>query len=141
MKRKTFIIGTVLAFVGWAGIMFMVMPRRPVYPPGDRDDWLDLTNLRWIQCCDCGLVHELFYCEKDGTPYIAFDRDEARTEKARIETATVDANMLLPLIEAGIDSLSMSSRLIYSITKRLDCRGAVRGSAATDELVVQTRRP
>lgn len=48
-----------------------------------RDDWIEISSLRYLGCCDCGLVHEIFWTEKDREIYIAFDRDQDRTKLER----------------------------------------------------------
>lgn len=42
-------------------------------------------ELRYIACCDCGLVHEVSYDIFENKVDMHFERDEARTIRARIE--------------------------------------------------------
>jgi len=39
----------------------------------------------FLECCDCGLVHKIDYEIKDGKIILALDRNEERTDKARIK--------------------------------------------------------
>jgi hypothetical protein len=44
-------------------------------------------ELRYVGCCDCGLVHEVSYDIFENKVDMHFVRDEGRTEKARIKRA------------------------------------------------------
>ena len=49
---------------------------------------INIREIQYIECCDCGLVHEVEYeIYEDGTILMTFTRVNDRTEKARIERA------------------------------------------------------
>ncbi len=56
-----------------------------------KDKEIESFNIREvgsIECCDCGLVHEVSYdIYEDGTVIMHFSREEERTAKARIARA------------------------------------------------------
>jgi len=49
----------------------------------------DLSVLRFIECCDCGLVHSISYEIKGTTVLLSFVRAESRTKKARNKEKTM----------------------------------------------------
>ena len=57
-------------------------------PKNKEIESFNIREVRFIECCDCGLVHEVSYdIYEDGTVIMHFSREEERTEKARIKRA------------------------------------------------------
>ena len=44
-------------------------------------------EVQYVECCDCGLVHEVSYDIYENKVDMHFERKDERTEKARIERA------------------------------------------------------
>jgi len=63
----------------------------------------NIREVRFIECCDCGLVHEVSYdIYDDGTVIMHFSREEERTEKARIARAGGKGKLMCQLLEDAI---------------------------------------
>jgi len=76
-----------MSLILFLSLVFIVIADFPTATPKfeDRNDWSNLNYLKYLECCDCGLVHEIFFLEEGQDNYIAFDRDQKRTEQARLD--------------------------------------------------------
>ncbi len=59
----------------------------------------DLSYLRFLECCDCGLVHTISYEAKDETVLLSFVRNEPRTQKARAQKASNKGKTMCQLLD------------------------------------------
>ena len=59
-------------------------------------------ELRYIACCDCGLVHEVSYDIFENKVDMHFVRDEARTIRARIERKKDKGKKLGELLDEAL---------------------------------------
>jgi len=60
---------------------------------------IDLSLLKTLECCDCGLVHTISYEEKDGTIFLSFERNEPETEEARVKRAGGKGKLMCQLLD------------------------------------------
>lgn len=71
-----------------------------------KDKEIESFNIREvgsIECCDCGLVHEVSYdIYDDGTVIMHFSREEEKTEKARIKRAGGKGKLMCQLLDDAI---------------------------------------
>jgi len=63
---------------------------------------IDLSLLKTLECCDCGLVHTISYKEKDGTIFLSFERNEPGTEEARVKRAGGKGKLMCLLLDEAI---------------------------------------
>lgn len=63
---------------------------------------IDLSLLKTLECCDCGLVHTISYEEKDGTIFLSFERNEPKTEEARIARVGGKGKLMCLLLDDAI---------------------------------------
>ena len=68
----------------------------------DGKETFDISCLTRIVCCDCGLVHDVSFYEKDDTIFVTFERNEARTEKTRIERLGGKGKLMCKLLDDAI---------------------------------------
>lgn len=60
----------------------------------------NIREIQYIECCDCGLVHELKYeIHEDGTILMTFTRADEKTKKARIKRAGGKGKMMCQLLD------------------------------------------
>ncbi len=59
-------------------------------------------EVQFIECCDCGLVHEVYYDIYENKIVIHFEREEERTEKARIKRAGGKGKLMCQLLDDAI---------------------------------------
>ncbi len=69
--------------------------------PKDKEiESFNIREVRFIECCDCGLVHEVSYdIYEDGTVIMHFSREEERTEKVRIKRAGGKGKLMCQLLD------------------------------------------
>ena len=60
---------------------------------------IDLSLLKTLECCDCGLVHTISYEEKDETIFLSFERNEPETEQARVKRADGKGKLMCKLLD------------------------------------------
>ncbi len=71
----------------------------------DEDHFIVTVNgqeVQFVECCDCGLVHEVSYDIYENKVDMHFERKEQRTEKARIERAGGKGKMMCKLLDEAI---------------------------------------
>lgn len=72
-------------------------------PKNDGSVTLNIREVQYIECCDCGLVHEVSYdIYDDGKILMHFKRMDERTEKARIKRAGGKGKMMCQLLDEAI---------------------------------------
>ncbi len=54
-------------------------------PKNKEIESFNIREVRFIECCDCGLVHEVYYDIYENSIDIVYSRDEGRTIKRRAE--------------------------------------------------------
>ena len=59
-------------------------------------------EVQFVECCDCGLVHEVYYDIYENKIDMHFEREEGRTEKARIKRAGDKGKLMCQLLDDAI---------------------------------------
>ncbi len=62
----------------------------------------DIETLTRIICCDCGLVHEVSFHVKGEDTFVTFERNDAETEKVRIERLGGKGKLMCQLLDDAI---------------------------------------
>ncbi len=59
-------------------------------------------EVQFVECCDCGLVHEVSYDIYENKVEMHFEREDERTEKARIARAGGKGKLMCKLLDEAI---------------------------------------
>ena len=71
----------------------------------DEDHFIVTVNgqeVQFVECCDCGLVHEVSYDIYENKVVIHFERKEQRTEKARIRRVGSKAKLFCKQLDEAM---------------------------------------
>ncbi len=72
-------------------------------PKNDGTITINIREIQYIECCDCGLVHEVSYeIYEDEKILMTFKRKDERTEKARIKRAGGKGKLFSRLLDEAI---------------------------------------
>ena len=76
------------------------------------------STLKFVECCDCGLVHTIKFGKEDGKDIVTFIRNEVRTRMAR-EKPKPKKTMCELLAEARLKEFAPTSDLKNFIEQRV----------------------
>jgi len=69
-------------------------------PENNNSVTFNIREFQYLECCDCGLVHEVEYeIHDDGIILMTYTRKDERTEKARIKRAGGKGKLMCRLLD------------------------------------------